>query len=401
MTTEQRPTFRIDATQLAATRKKFDKINKRAEKQGLGGRLTLDAKRVEVTETNPLTRIETTHIAYDVVMGGSPPAYENWQFIATLDWDQHAGLIVRAAPGAAQVDRTSLREGRCDHCNTTRSRRHIYVVRNDDTGEQMQVGRSCIKDFTGWAGTITLLNSPGRDDDGEAWFGDPGQRDYSPLTVLAYAWAVIKLYGWVPASAAGHYSTPTRDRVLTAMYPSPRSETDMELARTLAPLADEATEKARKILDFILSSDFTGTSDYVLNLKAAAAGHGVSSRNFGLMTSAPQAYARHMEQTLRREREARNAESSEYFGEVKQRYDLTVTVLGLRYVESAYGTSTLYRLMDQNGNLFTYFASRDVLGENEGVQLAIRGTVKGHEEYKGSKITRLTRCKVLKEINCA
>lgn len=60
-------------------------------------------------------------------------------------------VLLRLAPGSeGLVDRESIRPGECDHCHTVRPRSSVLIVRNEDTKETKQVGRSCVKDFLGW-----------------------------------------------------------------------------------------------------------------------------------------------------------------------------------------------------------------------------------------------------------
>lgn len=393
-------TYRLSFAQVEATREKFDKLNARAAKKGLSGTWELTkVERVVETEDHPVTGLPVEKVWYEVQVGGTPIAFDGWQFIATLDWDEYAGLIVRAVPGAVAVEREALREGWCDHCKTTRTRRKTYVVRDMNNGTQLQVGRSCIKDFTGWQGNVAWLEK--NNTDSEGFFGDAGRIDYSPATVLATAWAVIKQNGFVPASQ--HWDTTTKELVNIALYPNLKNAKERDFAESLRPLAKEATPRAEEIKAFILSDDFAGDSDYVLNLKAATAGERVSPRNFGLLVSAPQAYARHQEQTLIREAKAKLGENSEWFGTAPDkakgikasRLDLEVTVAGIRYIDSDYGVTTLYTLVTPEGNLAKWFASDDKLGETEGARFLIKGSVKGHDEYQGTKQTVLTRCKVV------
>jgi hypothetical protein len=391
-------TYRLTWAQVEATREKFDKLNARAAKKGLSGTWELTkCERVVEKDTHPVTGLPVEKVFYEVQVGGTPIAFDGWQFIATLDWDEYAGLIVRAVPGAVAVQREELREGWCDHCKTTRTRRKTYVVRDMNNGTQLQVGRSCIKDFTGWQGNIAWLEK--NDTSSEGFFGDAGRIDYSPATVLATAWAVIKENGFVPASQ--HWETTTKELVSTALYPNLKNAEEREFAESLRPLAKEAAGRAEEIRAFVLSEDFAGDSDYVLNLKAAAGGERVSPRNFGLLVSAPQAYARHQEKTLVREKAAKLGENSTHYGEIKTRYELEVTVVGVRYIHGDYGTTTLYTLLDGEGNVFKWFASDDKLGDTEGAQFVIKGTVKKHDEFNGTKQTVLTRCAVVKELAAA
>lgn len=394
---EMRVETQIDSYQLEATREKVAKINARAAKKGLAGFLTLTAEEVECEEVDEYTKIKRTWIEYKIVLEGTAPAYDGWEFIAKLDWDPNAGLIVRNAPGREGVDRDRVREGWCDHCKTTRRRNVTYVVRNQESGETLQVGSSCLKDFTGQFTTIAWPQLPGDEDEERGWFGPRAEREYDPATVLATAWACIKLEGFKPAS---HGYNTTRDDVLTALYPS-KSKSDREWAAKIGPLAGEAEEYATKILDWVLSDEFRGDSDYVLNLKAVAAGKFVSRRNIGLLASAPQAYARYQERTLIREREDSIYKASQHFGAVKERMELTVEVKGVRYIEGDYGTKTLYTLLTSDGNIAKWFASSDVLGEEPGGKFVLRATIKDHDEWEGMKSTKLTRCSVVDELEPA
>lgn len=396
----------IDLFQLEATRAKIEKINARAERKGLAGTLTMTSEPVECSEVDELTKMTRTWTEYKVEIKGNAPAYNGWEFIAKLDWDANAGLIVRNVPGYEGVNRETVKEGYCDHCKTTRRRLVTYVVRNQETGETVQVGSSCLKDFTGQYTTIAFPELSADDDESEGgFFGARAEREYDPATVLAVAWACVKLEGYKPRDS---YGSSTRDDVMTALYPS-KSKHDREFAATIAPLADEAQGKAQELLEFIASDAFGGKEprDYHLNMKAIAAGKFVSRRNIGLLASAPQAWAKHMERTLIREREASIYKASQWFGTAPDkakgvkasRHDLTVTVKAIRYIDGDYGTTTLYTMVTEDGNVAKWFSSgTDKLGENVGARFVIRGSVKKHDEWEGMKATVLTRCTVIDEL---
>lgn len=398
-------TFRLSLEQVEATVAKFEKMNERAAKKGLSGSWALTKiERVVEKDTHPVTGLPVEKVWYECTVGGQAISFDGWEFIATLDWDEYAGLIVRGMPGAVQVEREGLREGWCDHCKTTRSRRVTYVVRDTNSGQQLQVGRSCIKDFTGWQGNVAWLEKNNVQDAG--FFGDAGRIDYTPATVVATAWAVIKGNGFVPASQS--WETTTKDLVDMALYPNRKNRKEMDFAESLRPLAKEAAGRADEVLAYIASDDFSGPSDYVPNLKAAAAGARVSPRNFGLLVSAPQAHARHLERTLIRQTKAKVGENSEWVGRVAgegekaDRREIEVTVAGIFWRDNPYGgedeQSPIYTLVDADGNLFKWFASTDKLGEEEGARFVVKASIKAHKEWKGTKETHVTRVTVVKEL---
>jgi hypothetical protein len=379
---------RIDSYQLSETLARVAKINERAAKKGLAGTLAVEYTEIQLSEKDLLTGLIREWVEYDIQITGNAPAHNGWEFIAKLDWDANAGLIVRAMPGAIQANRDALREGWCDHCKITRRRNVTYVVRNIETGETVQVGSSCIKDFTGWAGSVAFLDSEPQNEAG--FFGTRELPEYSPLTVLSVAWACIKLNGFRPAR---HDGRSTREDVMAVLYPNVKNAKEMEFARSIRPLADEAEKTATKILEWVLSND--GDNDYLMNLRSVAGGKLVSMRNIGLLASAPQAYAKSLERTLVREREASIYAASEYVGNIKERFEMGVVVKSVRYIEGEYGTSTLYTMLDTAGNVIKWFASSDKLGDTEGATAVIKATVKRHEEYNGTKITHVTRAAVI------
>ncbi len=97
----------------------------------------------------------------------------------------------------------------------------------------------------------------------------------------------------------------------------------------------------------------------------------------------------------------RNAEravqdsTSAYVGDIKDRIEFEAMVEFTKEFDGFYGTSTVIKLRDLDGNVFTWFATgcHDV---NRGDRVSIKGTVKKHEVYQGTKQTILSRCKITK-----
>lgn len=384
--------MRLTDAELAATIDKIDKINARAVARGFTGRLTVTHERVTVTSVNPVG-FTVEEIVNDVTIDGTPPSYNGWTFIATLARDGEAGLIVRTAPGVDKVDRTGLREGWCDHCKLDRDRKETYLVRNAD-GRQCQVGSTCIKDFLGWAGRPVFLSAADVQAEVDTFLGacEYAERRWSVDTILAVAWACVQAFGWSPANS----DRPTKYTVLDVL--DPHSDNARALARDLAPYVDQAAGQAAVIRGWLLSEEFTGDNDYVINLKAVAGAPSASPRNVGLLVSAPQTWARAQERELRRKQEAETL-VNEFYGPLGAKIEVDVTVKSIRFVDNGYGTTTIYTMVSPDGYVFKWFASRSALGtETDGTVYRIKGTidkVKGHDEWQGRKSTRVTRAKVL------
>jgi len=399
-------TWALSVGEYAATVEKIAKINARAEKRGFTGRLEVIGTRREVTTTDEYTGLKKTRVVVDTRIAGEAPQYNGWTFLARVDTLQTATghtFTLAVAPGVDHVDRSLVRPGFCDHCGTARYRKNTYLVRNVETGETQNVGSTCIKDFLGWSATVVYFSTGDLGEEIDALVGGGGYREdhYSVDTVLAYAHAAIRAFGWVSASSFSD-APSTAGRVRFALTP-PRVLNDQD-RRDLALLgtyAAEATERAATVQAWILSDDFKGTSTYVENLKVVAGVEYVTDKQIGLLASAPQAYIRHLETAA--EREAKEAQwaaekaakqISDYLAPVgTKKVRVEGTVSAIRYIEGNYGTTTLYTILTKDGNLVKWFSSNGALGENEGREVIIEGTVKAHDDYQGVKATVLTRCK--------
>jgi len=371
------------------TLEKIDKINQRCAKRGVPGGLNVEWTR-EIEEVNNFG-VKIEKISYLTRITGVAPKLPGWSFIATLDYDQHAGLIVRGYPGATPVDRTELREGWCDHCQTNRMRTVTYVMRNDETGEQVQVGSSCIKDFTGW----TALPYMSADKDVSEFSGGFGgaPKDVTVLSALAISWACVTEYGFKRSNEAG----ATKGMVMDVIDPPKPSKNNADYLAELQRISKHSEEmyiKAEELRQFILSDNFSGYSDYVVNMKAIVDTKKVSFRNLGLLASAPQAWARFLEKTFIQKVEKQES-PSKHVGSIKERMTLTLTIESVTFISGDYGVSSLYRMSDAEGNVFKWFSSNGILDEMISETVTIIGTVKAHDEWKGVPQTSLTRCKLV------
>lgn len=87
--------------------------------------------------------------------------------------------------------------------------------------------------------------------------------------------------------------------------------------------------------------------------------------------------------------------ASEFQGSVGDRLEVVLTIEKAIPVEGAYGTSTVHIMHDDFENVYVWItAAKSLVAGNA---YLIKGTVKEHKTYKGTKQTVLTRCKVMEE----
>jgi hypothetical protein len=269
----------------------------------------------------------------------------------------------------------------CEHCKTRRRRKQIFILHNEEKGETVKVGSTCLEDFTGHnpAGLL-LLASRWEDlrqdifyDDHEGGFYGTPHRD--PLIFLAIVVEVIEKYGWLPRSKAGFGQKSTSEIAYERCFINYDKKPE-----------EASVEKAVEILEWARNVD-PGSSSYLHNLKVAAGLQEITSKEAGLVASMVAAYQRAQANERKREQN-----TSEWVGEVKERIEKSVTVEGIFSTTGFYGPTTIYRFIDKAGNNYTWFSSGAAWGVKVGDEVTIKGTVKKHETYKGVKQTVLTRC---------
>ncbi len=87
--------------------------------------------------------------------------------------------------------------------------------------------------------------------------------------------------------------------------------------------------------------------------------------------------------------------NSKWVGDIKDRLEFEGVILGVLEIVGYYGTTDVIRIRDLDDNVYTWFAS-GVHDVARGDRVAIKGTVKKHDEFRGVKQTVITRCKLTK-----
>ena len=87
--------------------------------------------------------------------------------------------------------------------------------------------------------------------------------------------------------------------------------------------------------------------------------------------------------------------NSTFVGVIGERIEETLTVTKAITLEGYYGTSIMHIMEDKDGNVYVW--TTKAKNFPEGKTLVLRGTIKDHKEYKGTKQTILTRCKEIEE----
>jgi len=351
---------------------------------------------------------------FPVTVTGTTPRLAGWEFVATLQHLQNEDgstvNILRVVPGydkqLPEKYRTVGPEN-CDHCHRLiRTRKETFIVRNEATGEYMQIGRSCTQDFLGGKNPQAvasaleylfdaLADAESAGEEGGGFGGGGGREVYPKDRFLTQVAACIRVNGWMSRGKAHEmdeagvpHLQATADTALYVLSPpAPGDHKWREIAERLAP--NEADlEIATKTIDYVRDTlaPKTDRNDYEHNLYVAMTQPMVHYKLAGILASAVPFYMRSVQDAVERQRQG----ESHHFGVVGERGDYYVTLAKVINVESMYGTSFLHKFFTREGNAMSWFASSNPQLET-GKEYRITATIKKHDVYKGVEQTSVTR----------
>lgn len=409
--------YSIPTEKLNEVTEKLEKIGKKCEKYGCDFRFNILSESVKFecwwqdlsgNWDKDILDDEPAHGKYDIV---EPVPYteidlegiailNGWKVVASLERTQ-TGNIIRAICGEEIPVLYRTREAICDHCQTSRNRKETFIVKNLETGEFRQVGKSCLKDYTGIdaEGVIAALNAVkyvkefNPDDE---FVRIPTGRWVNPKTFVAFAIECVRCFGFVKKTP-GEWENSTAGRAhnlykascgisvpsdVEKLYKSLRE-------RGFNPDSKSVKEQAEKAIAWAREIDSNTCNEYLHNLKAVCGKSVVTYSDFGLLASLPSAYDR---ATARNAEQAKQAESSSWIGQVGDKVTLRIaSAKCVTSYETMYGTTFIFQFVDNGGNTVIWKTSKEI---NTDQVKELRGTVKAHTEYKDIKQTELTRCKV-------
>jgi hypothetical protein len=335
----------------------------------------------------------------------------DWEFIATLQHEE-AGTILRSVPGAeiaeGELDRFRDVKPHCEHCKVRRFRKDSYVVRHEN-GETRQIGRNCLGKYLGGVNPKHIARlaeflieaRAAGDEEPEMGWGVGGPVEAPIDELLLYVATHIRLHGWLSRGKAREEDAlATVDEAWALLFPwSPKMH--KLSAEFVAEITDQDAELARAALTCArteLTAENT-RNDYEHNLRIACTPDTVTTRTAGIAASVICWYERRLAREIKR-REARKraadlARSSAHIGNVGDMVNVVVTVSGIYDGESDWGEYFFHRFIDDNGNCIVWRSTAKRL--EVGATYELRGKIKEHGEFKGTKQTQLTRCRVIEK----
>lgn len=359
----------------------------------------------EVGEEYRSVRLEdgtTATLRFVIVEAEGTARVNDWEFVAVIQHMDPVNLIGSYRPEYAIPEQYYTSKPICEHCNSRRSRKDTYLIRNTVTGEWKQVGKSCLKDFTNGLSAEAVARYVSWFEEliqGEIPDNDPKFRYKSTLDAVMVAVEAVRKFGY--KKTQDEYGSrnfdSTANTVSVVLYQINPEYQDLR-EKGFNWEAPEVEERAKKILAWVRSLN-PESGSYLSNLKAACGREYCESRNFGLIASSVAAYNRELEKKGREESRKQADSKSSWVGSVGDRLEIKDVALSLLTSwDTEFGYTYLYKMVDVAGNIYTWKTGK-WLGNNEcvpeGARVTLKGTIKSHTEFRGVKQTELTRCKVM------
>lgn len=326
----------------------------------------------------------------------------DWEFVASVEHTEN-GNVFSGILGIEVPSRYYNSKPICEHCNTNRFRKYTYIIRNKKTGEFRQVGKACLKDYTGGmsaeavAQYISLFDSMIA---GEA--PDTGCRIEHYLDkekYLQYAAETIRLFGYVKSGSEERQGTAVRaldyyeashGRAVSYEYLKHLQDEMKELS--FDPDSSWAAKRVKDALTWIASK--AEDSTYIHNLKTVCGLPYVAYKNAGILASLFITYDREMEWKRKQNEQFPDESKSVHTGTVDGRILIDAWHIKLMSsFEGRYGTSRIYKIIGRDGN--TYIWKTGKLLPGEFFRLRLAGTVKAHNDFRGVKQTEVTNCRIM------
>lgn len=311
---------------------------------------------------------------------------DGWEVMAHIEHGD-GGNIVTGIGAKVLKNEWFKAPARCDHCHTDRARKITFIVEKD--GVEKQVGKSCLKEYTGiapetatmWAEVHDLF--PDMENYRGSYTGVPMM--YETDLILGYAYDSIKKHGY-----------RRRDMSESTFLDV------LERYKKNVDVSEEAKAEANRMITWLLmigkmfdSEDhevYKMAGDLERNCVPFARSGYLKFSGFGRLCYIPVAYAKYVGKQEERKEKERQEKKSRFVGNVGDRIEFIAKKIDeVTSWETQYGTTYLYKMTDESGNIFSWFASgRYRTGEN----IPVKGTVKAHNEYHGVQETVLTRCRL-------
>ena len=383
--------------------KKITAMAKKANKWGVTPTRYLDLGLypVEVVERHENCSVPRMVECHRVQIFNEIPRINGWTLAAKLDDRDGDGVPVptlikdmQSDELLALIEHADLKT--CEHCSTRRRRKLSYILQNE-SGEYKQVGSTCLQDFLGETNVRAF----------DLWFGDEltaedinylSGESYSndftfPLeNIIAETISEIELTGqYVSAAVASEnqdlmmYGEPYNTNGLVSTGNAVSANIyGIGLSKRTSAHQEKAKVIRAWFMDFMKTPRYDAHNEWMFKLGQIFSKKETSSQ-IGLVASLVSLY--------NRETKVVTENNSVFVGLISDRLVFTLTLLRKTERTTEWGTSTIFFAEDANGNHIN-MTTTTCIDWNVGETKSYKATVKSHEDHpKFGKSTWVFRAK--------
>jgi|AntAceMinimDraft_17_1070374.scaffolds.fasta_scaffold24418_2 hypothetical protein len=368
----------------------INKINKKAKALNVEGieYITSDVYKklytIFVPEIDEFKDIEVEVV--DFILESTTVSLKGWSFLAVIESTPNGNIVLKIRDDVKIPERYSVPNTFCEHCKTNRKRKKLFLVYNEDTKETIQVGSTCIRNYLGFDASYLMYHAEVLEKfmNGSYDNDDAKRKHYEPVinldVFLSYVISDITLYKYVSAkmSREDEYIDATGHSVFSDYF-------DLKAKDSEKDIRTKYMGEIKKIHEWVETLDLT--NDYYRNISIAFKNDYVTWKSSNLIASIVISYRK----TLEENKVKKSLPVSEYFGEVKERIDVYMTLEAVYKFDNHFGIVSMHKFRTSDGNvaMWTTNTGAFTLGNYVG-----KATIKEHKDYKGTKQTILTRCKI-------
>lgn len=328
----------------------------------------------------------------NVEISGEAPKLNGWRFVGTLQHTE-SGNLLRSLPGSEIPQDYREQAPFCSHCQKKRSRKDTYIVVNDE-GQYRQVGKQCLKDFTGHespqdaaaAAELVLAAQELSEEDPEDDYAPKMGKSASYISAQHYLAAVItaiKENGWksrkdVMSGGEGLATCDIAANTLFSTY-EPFHPTEEQLKE-----ADKMLKSVRQEL-----MDKPNLDNFEWNMLTSIRGDYIPPRSFGIVATVAVRYMKSKEKQAAYAKKVAES-TSKYVGQPGERRMFPKLTVVSSFPKDNYphGISYATNLVDEQGNKLFWFTSVEL---EVGRSYQGKATIREHKLFNGEQETIIQR----------
>ena len=233
--------YKFEAERFDALKEKVEKINKKFDKPVIKLEV-ISSEFVSYSES--IEHIITFDISFDTVVN-------DWEVVAKKTLEDNVVMVHTFTDD--KIPDIRNHDFHCDHCHTSKAKKHLYLIHNRKTDEYKYVGKACMKEFIG-----TAVNRFFREESAIAQFLDLSNfyemmPKYTYVSVKAFLSAALELAmdgeEYINRNLANYERIPSSTDKVREM---------IKHTATVNPKVDE-------VIEWFISSNQNSDKEFILN----------------------------------------------------------------------------------------------------------------------------------------